>query len=88
MHDPEVLILDEPTTGLDPNQLVEIRKLIRRVGANKTVLLSTHIMQEVEALCDRVVFIRQGKIVREAAMDVFTRPGGENLEAAFRQVTA
>jgi ABC-2 type transport system ATP-binding protein len=68
--------------------LVEIRKLIRRVGANKTVLLSTHIMQEVEALCDRVVFIRQGKIVREAAMDVFTRPGGENLEAAFRQVTA
>ena len=88
VHDPEVLILDEPTTGLDPNQLVEIRKLIRRVGANKTVLLSTHIMQEVEALCDRVVFIRQGKIVREAAMDVFTRPGGENLEAAFRQVTA
>ena len=88
VHDPEVLILDEPTTGLDPNQLVEIRKLIRRVGANKTVLLSTHIMQEVEALCDRVIFIRQGKIVREASMDVFTRSGGENLEAAFRKVTS
>jgi len=80
--------LDEPTTGLDPNQLVEIRKLIRRVGAKKTVLLSTHIMQEVEALCDRVIFIRQGKIVREASMDVFTRSGGENLEAAFRKVTS
>lgn len=88
VHDPEVLILDEPTTGLDPNQLVEIRKLIRRVGTNKTVLLSTHIMQEVEALCDRVIFIRQGKIVREASMDVFTRSGGENLEAAFRKVTS
>jgi len=88
VHDPEVLILDEPTTGLDPNQLVEIRKLIRRVGANKTVLLSTHIMQEVEALCDRVVFIKQGKIVRQEAIEVFTAKGGDNLEAAFRKATA
>jgi ABC-2 type transport system ATP-binding protein len=88
VHDPEVLILDEPTTGLDPNQLVEIRKLIRNVGANKTVLLSTHIMQEVEALCDRVVFIRKGKIVREDAIETFTKKGGENLEATFRKVTS
>jgi ABC-2 type transport system ATP-binding protein len=88
VHDPEVLILDEPTTGLDPNQLVEIRKLIRNVGANKTVLLSTHIMQEVEALCDRVVFIRKGKIVREDSIETFTKKGGENLEATFRKVTS
>lgn len=88
VHDPEVLILDEPTTGLDPNQLVEIRKLIRSVGANKTVLLSTHIMQEVEALCDRVVFIRKGQIVREDSIETFTKKGGENLEATFRKVTS
>ena len=63
LHDPEVLILDEPTTGLDPNQLVEIRKLIKEISQNKTVIFSTHIMQEVKALCDRVVIINQGKIV-------------------------
>ena len=63
LHDPEVLILDEPTTGLDPNQLEEIRGLIKTIGAQKTVMLSTHIMQEVEAICDRVIIINQGKIV-------------------------
>lgn len=62
IHDPEVLILDEPTSGLDPNQIIEIRKLISRVGKEKTVLLSTHIMQEVEAICDRVIIIDNGKI--------------------------
>jgi ABC-2 type transport system ATP-binding protein len=65
LHDPEVLILDEPTTGLDPNQLVEIRELIRNIGRNKTVFLSTHIMQEVEAICDRVIIINHGKIVTD-----------------------
>lgn len=65
LHDPEVLILDEPTTGLDPNQLVEIRKLIKEISKNKTVIFSTHIMQEVKALCDRVVVINQGKIVAD-----------------------
>ncbi|MEC7753606.1 gliding motility-associated ABC transporter ATP-binding subunit GldA [Roseivirga sp. UBA1976] len=65
LHDPEVLILDEPTTGLDPNQLVEIRKLIKEVSRDKTVIFSTHIMQEVKALCDRVVIINQGKIVAD-----------------------
>lgn len=65
IHDPEVLILDEPTSGLDPNQLVEIRELIKRIGKKKTVMLSTHIMQEVEAICDRVVIINRGKIVAD-----------------------
>lgn len=69
IHDPEVLILDEPTTGLDPNQLREIRALIRRVGKTKTVLLSTHIMQEVEAVCDRVIIINKGKIVADKRLD-------------------
>ena len=65
LHDPEVLILDEPTTGLDPNQIVEIRNLIREIGKNKTVMLSTHIMQEVEAICSRVIIINEGKIVAD-----------------------
>lgn len=66
IHDPEVLILDEPTTGLDPNQLVEIRQLISDIGREKTVLFSTHIMQEVKAICQRVIVINQGKIVADA----------------------
>lgn len=65
LHDPDVLILDEPTTGLDPNQLVDIRQLIRNVGKDKTVFLSTHIMQEVEAICDRVIIINKGQIVAD-----------------------
>ena len=65
LHDPDVLILDEPTTGLDPNQLVEIRELIKNVGKEKTVFLSTHIMQEVEAICDRVIIINKGEIVAD-----------------------
>ncbi|MEM9681073.1 MAG: gliding motility-associated ABC transporter ATP-binding subunit GldA, partial [Bacteroidota bacterium] len=65
LHDPEVLILDEPTTGLDPNQLVDIRNLITSIGKTKTVFLSTHIMQEVEAMCDRVIIINKGKIVAD-----------------------
>ena len=69
LHDPEVLILDEPTTGLDPNQLVEIRGLIRNIGKNKTVFLSTHIMQEVEAICDRVIIINHGKIVTDKKLN-------------------
>jgi ABC-2 type transport system ATP-binding protein len=69
ISDPEVLILDEPTTGLDPNQLVEIRDLIKECGKTKTVLLSTHIMQEVEAMCSRVIIINRGEIVADATMD-------------------
>jgi ABC-2 type transport system ATP-binding protein len=69
LHNPDVLILDEPTTGLDPNQLVEIRNVIRSVGKDKTVFLSTHIMQEVEAICDRVIIIDHGKIVTDKKID-------------------
>lgn len=69
LHDPEVLILDEPTTGLDPNQLIEIRTLIKTIGKTKTVLLSTHIMQEVEAMCDRVIIINKGTIVADKKLN-------------------
>ena len=69
LHDPEVLILDEPTTGLDPNQLLEIRSLIKDIGKTKTVLMSTHIMQEVEAICDRVLIINKGKLVADKKID-------------------
>lgn len=68
LHNPEVLILDEPTTGLDPNQLVDIRNLIKHLGKDKTVFLSTHIMQEVEAMCDRVIIINQGEIVADKSL--------------------
>ena len=64
-HNPEVLILDEPTSGLDPNQIIEIREVIKRLGQNKTVLFSSHIMQEVEAICDRVIIINKGNIVAD-----------------------
>ena len=69
IHDPAILILDEPTSGLDPNQIVEIRNLISKVGKEKTILLSTHIMQEVEAICDRIIIINKGKIVADDSID-------------------
>lgn len=69
IHDPDVLILDEPTTGLDPNQIVEIRKLIRELGSAKTVILSTHILPEVEAICDRILIINQGRIVADGTAE-------------------
>lgn len=84
VHDPKVLILDEPTTGLDPNQILEIRKLIKEVSKDKTVIFSTHIMQEVQALCDRVVIINQGKVVAD---DVVANLQGEGkiTEVEFSQ---
>lgn len=69
LHNPDVLILDEPTTGLDPNQLIEIRNVIKNAGKDKTIFLSTHIMQEVEAICDRVIIINNGKIVADKKLD-------------------
>ncbi|MCB0751429.1 MAG: ATP-binding cassette domain-containing protein, partial [Ignavibacteriae bacterium] len=69
IHDPEILILDEPTTGLDPNQIVEIRNLIREIGREKTVILSTHILPEVEATCDRILIINDGKIVADGTSE-------------------
>jgi len=77
IHDPQVLILDEPTTGLDPNQLADIRELIKQVGKEKTVMLSTHIMQEVEILCDRVIIINKGKIITDKETEVLQQ-GDDN----------
>lgn len=79
IHDPEVLILDEPTTGLDPNQLVEIRNVIKQVSEEKTVILSTHIMQEVEALCDKVVIINKGEIVADDEVSMLKSQGKESV---------
>ncbi len=79
LHDPKVLILDEPTTGLDPNQLVEIREVIRSISKNKTVIFSTHIMQEVQALCDRVLVINHGKIVADDTIDGLKGGGGQYI---------
>jgi ABC-2 type transport system ATP-binding protein len=100
IHDPEVLILDEPTTGLDPNQIIEIREVIRTLGKKKTILFSTHILQEVEALCDRVIIINKGKIVADAPLQelldsplpetaniVSLQPQARNLEHVFRALT-
>ncbi len=80
IHDPEILILDEPTSGLDPNQIVEIRKLIRELGRHKTVILSTHILSEVEATCDRILIINRGKIVADGTPDLLRKQAsGEEL---------
>lgn len=88
IHDPQVLILDEPTSGLDPNQLTDIRTLIKDLGKNKTVILSTHIMQEVEALCDEVIIINKGQIVANASMaDLKKQNEGKSLEEIFRKLT-
>jgi ABC-2 type transport system ATP-binding protein len=76
MNDPEILVLDEPTSGLDPNQIVEIRDIIRRVGKEKTVVLSTHILSEAEATCDRIVIINRGKIVAEVSTEELKREAG------------
>lgn len=83
LHDPEVLILDEPTTGLDPKQLIEIRQLIKNVGAQKTVLLSTHIMQEVEAICDRVIIINKGEIVLDKKLSDLKKDKQQVVEVEF-----
>lgn len=83
LHDPEVLILDEPTTGLDPNQLVGIRALIKELGKNKTVLFSTHIMQEVEAVCDRVILIKKGEIVVDKLLNDLRRNQNQVIEVTF-----
>ena len=88
IHNPEILILDEPTSGLDPNQLTDIRDLIRQLGSNKTVILSTHIMQEVEALCEHVIIINKGAIVADSALTVLkTQHKTDSLEDIFRILT-
>ena len=83
LHNPEVLILDEPTTGLDPNQIVEIRELIKNIGKNKTIFLSTHIMQEVEAICDRVIIINKGEIVADKKLESLLNQNEQVIEVEF-----
>ena len=83
LHDPEVLILDEPTTGLDPNQLIEIRKLVRNIGQDKTILLSTHIMKEVEAVCDRVIIINKGEMVADKRLEELRKAEEQIIEVEF-----
>ncbi len=83
LHNPDVLILDEPTTGLDPNQLIEIRSLIKEIGKNKTVLFSTHIMQEVDAICDRVILINKGQIIADESLVELKKNQEQVIEVEF-----
>ena len=87
LHEPEVLILDEPTSGLDPNQIIEIRDVIRQLGKDKTILFSSHILQEVEALCDRVVIIHKGKLVADSQLSLLRAEnvGINTVRVAFRE---
>lgn len=88
LHDPEVLILDEPTSGLDPNQIIEIREVIRNLGKDKTVLFSSHILQEVEALCDRVVIINKGRLVADSTLSALRQQGNDGnatIRVGFRE---
>lgn len=88
IHQPQVLILDEPTSGLDPNQLTDIRLLIKNLGKDKTVILSTHIMQEVEAICDDVIVINKGKLVANASLaELKKEHGSTSLEEIFKKLT-
>ncbi|MCL2118531.1 MAG: ABC transporter ATP-binding protein [Planctomycetaceae bacterium] len=86
LHEPEVLIMDEPTAGLDPNQIHDVRRMLRKIGEQKTILLSTHILQEVEAVASRVVFINEGRLAFDGSIGDF-RGGGSDLDAKFRKLT-
>ena len=86
IHQPDLLILDEPTNGLDPNQIIEIRNLIKEISLEKTIILSTHIMQEVEALCSRVILIHKGNILQDCSIEDF-KGKVQNLEEAFQYYT-
>ncbi len=86
LHEPEVLILDEPTAGLDPNQIREVRNTIRKLGKNKTVLLSTHILQEVEAMADRLLFVSEGELVYDGTVAEM-QAGGSSLDERFAELT-
>ncbi|HEX3998198.1 MAG TPA: ATP-binding cassette domain-containing protein [Pirellulales bacterium] len=87
LHEPEVLILDEPTAGLDPNQIREVRETIRRLGQNKTILLSTHILQEVSAIADRVLFVYEGKLMFDGTVKDFAKDG-QSLDERFHALSA
>jgi ABC-2 type transport system ATP-binding protein len=86
MHEPDVLILDEPTAGLDPNQIREVRETVRRLGETKTILLSTHILQEVEAMCNRVIFINEGRLAFDGTPTEFAAEQ-KNIDERFYQLS-
>ena len=86
LHEPEVLIMDEPTAGLDPNQIHDVRETIRKLGQQKTILLSTHILQEVEAMAERVLFIDEGRLIYDGTIKELTS-GGKHLDERFRELT-
>ncbi|XRN68787.1 ABC transporter ATP-binding protein [Anatilimnocola sp. NA78] len=86
LHEPDVLIMDEPTAGLDPNQIAEVRRTLRRIGEEKTILLSTHILQEVEAIASRVVMINEGRLVYDGSVKDLDQ-NGQGLDAAFHRLT-
>ena len=88
LHNPDVLILDEPTSGLDPLQVEEMRNVVKELGKNKTVMLSTHIMQEVEAMCSRVIMINKGNIVADDSIESLRGPQNEPLEIIFKRLTS
>jgi len=88
IHDPNILILDEPTSGLDPNQIIEIRNLISEIGREKTVLLSTHLMQEVEAICNRIIIINKGEIVANDKTENISKTTSENYQTIFAEFNA
>jgi ABC-2 type transport system ATP-binding protein len=87
LHEPDVLILDEPTAGLDPNQIREVRRTMRRLGETKTILLSTHILQEVEAMASRVILINEGRLVFDGSVEELRNKKGPQLDDAFHQLT-
>ena len=86
LHEPDVLIMDEPTAGLDPNQIGQVRETIHRLGAEKTILLSTHILQEVEAMATRVILINEGRLIVDAPVSDFVG-NGKSLDSEFRRLT-
>jgi ABC-2 type transport system ATP-binding protein len=86
LHEPDVLIMDEPTAGLDPNQILEVRNTIRRLGRDKTIMLSTHILQEVEAIANRVLFVHEGRLVFDGPVREFARDG-QSLDDRFHELT-
>ena len=89
LHDPDVLILDEPTSGLDPNQIQDVRDTLSRLGQEKTILLSTHVLQEVEAIATRVLLVSEGRLVFDGTPDELADKGGAgSMEAAFRDLTS
>jgi ABC-2 type transport system ATP-binding protein len=87
LHDPEVLILDEPTTGLDPNQIRHVRELVKKLGQTRTILLSTHLFQEVEAMAGRVLLVNEGKLAFDGTHAEFKAKGSGQMDEAFRNLT-